>query len=130
MFEELKILKEKYGITVCDEYAAFITNTNMFDYTGKIINVQNVDYEINHFLKKSDSSSADLRTWYLLLEPEQKDYLTIAFCIYDEEIAIKVKGDELGKVVLILRSHDDDQEDATKIYDIAENFSDFLKMIQ
>ena len=130
MFEELKTLKEKYGITVCDEYAIFIQNTDMFDYTGKVIKVQNIDYEINHFLKKSDSSSEDLRTWYLLLEPEQKDYLTIAFCIYDEEIAIKVKGDELGKVVLILRPHDDDTDDAIKIYEIAESFSDFLKMIQ
>ena len=128
MLEKIRALKEKYGINICNEYSDFILKTEMFDYTGNTIRVQDTDYEINHFLKASDCSSEDLFTWYLLLEPPYKEYLTIAFCIYDEEIAIKVKGDELGKVVLIVKS--DDDESTRKVYDVSPTFSEFLKMIK
>lgn len=128
LFQNLKKLNEKYGISVSDEYNDFILRTNMFDYTGKIIKVQNNEYEINHFLTESDCSSEDLFTWYLLSEPEYKDYLTIAFCIYDEEIAIKVRGADQGKIVLIIRDTIDENR-ISKIIDVSKKFSDFLKMI-
>lgn len=128
LFQNLKKLNEKYGITVCDEYNDFIMHTDMFDYAGKIIRVQNDEYEINHFLKESACSSEDLFTWYLLLEPEFKDYLTIAFCINDEEIAIKVRGADKGKIVLIMRVATEEDR-ALKIIDIAVDFPEFFKMI-
>ena len=129
LFENLKKLKEKYGIVVCNEYNDFIQQTNEFDYAGKIIKVKNKEYEINHFLKNSNSSSEDLFTWYSLSLPEDKDYLTIAFCVDDEEIAIKVRGENIGKIVLINRDRNGENR-ICKTTDISKNFSDFLKMIK
>ena len=123
-------LREKYAINIPDEYNDFILNTGMDDYYGKKIVLEDGEHTICHFLKESNEPSTDLYNWYLLLDPEYKDYLTIAFCIYDEEIAIKVKGDHLGKVVLIVKSDYEEDESARTVYDISKNFSGFLKIIK
>ncbi len=99
----------------------------MFDYCNKKINVLNQEYEIGHFLKTGESSE-DLYDWYLLRDPKYKDYLTIAFCIYDEEIAIKVKGEDKGKIVLLI-GEDETEEVTYNIIDVADNFAEFLDMI-
>ena len=127
LFEGVRKIQDKYGIEIPKEYNKFILRTEMFDYSGKTFKVNNQEYEIGHFLKIGDSSD-DLFNWYLLRVPEYKDYLTIAFCIYDEQIAIKVKGENRGKVVLMME--EDETEDISyKIIDVADNFLDFLKMI-
>ena len=136
LFEGVKKIQDKYGIEIPKEYNDFILKTEEFDYSGKKIVHDNREYEIGHFLKTGEGS-ADLFEWYLLRDPQYKDYLTIAFCIYEEEIAIKVKGEDKGKVVLMIINDDehiDDFEEETeeisyKIIELADNFTEFLKLI-
>jgi len=136
MFECIKKIEDKYKIEIPKAYKNFILKTEMHDYYGKKFNIDNQDYQIGHFLKKGESST-DLFEWYLLRDPEYKDYLTIAFCIYDEEIAIKVRGENKGKVVLMIINDDEhieEFEDETeevsyKIIDIADNFTEFKNKI-
>ena len=127
LFEGIKKIQEKYGVEIPKEYNDFILKTDMFDYYNKKINIQNQEYEIGHFLKTGDSST-DLYEWYLLRDPKYKDYLTIAFCIYDEEIAIKVKGEDKGKIVLLI-GEDETEEVEYNIIEIANNFTEFLNII-
>lgn len=127
LFEGIKKIQEKYGVEIPKEYNDFILKTDMFDYYNKKINIQNQEYEIGHFLKTGDSST-DLYEWYLLRDPMYKDYLTIAFCIYDEEIAIKVKGEDKGKIVLLI-GEDETEEVEYNIIEIANNFTEFLNII-
>ena len=129
LFNVVKKVQKKYDIKLPKESKKFISKTKMFDYSGTTFNVKNKEYEINHFLKKGKSSSQDLFSWHSLRVPKYKDYLTIAFCIYDEEIAIKVKGENAGKVVLMLPNNDA-EEVTYKIVGIADNFAKFLDMIK
>lgn len=142
MFKNVEKLKLKYNIEIPKKYDDFILKTDSMEYSGKKFKVKissdnnffkniydkEVEFEINHFLKESEYSSADLFDWHLLKESEWKDYLTIAFCIYDEEIAIKVRGNDKGKIVLITPEHFDD-DCPREIIEIADNFTDFLNMI-
>ena len=70
----------------------------------------------------------DLYTWYLFLESERRDYLTIAFCSYDEEVAIKVRGEDKGKIVLINRDLEGDPAEFETV-DISNSFSEFLEIL-
>ena len=128
LFEGIEKLQKKYDIEIPNEYNNFILRTEMHDYYGKKIKLNNQEYEIGHFLKTGDSSSEDLYDWYLLRVPEYKDYLTIAFCIYEEEIAIKVRGENKGKVVLMI-GEDETEEISYDIIDLADNFTEFKNMI-
>ena len=136
LFEGIEKLQKKYSIEIPKEYNDFILKTEMHDYYGKKIKFNNKEYEIGHFLKTGESSTA-LFEWYLLRDPKYKDYLTVAFCIYDEEIAIKVSGENKGKVVLMIINDDEhieEFEDETeevsyKIIDIADNFTEFKNKI-
>ena len=136
LFEGVEKLHKKYSIEIPKEYNDFILKTEMDDYYGKKIKLNDKEYEIGHFLKTGESST-DLFEWYLLRDPKYKDYLTIAFCIYDEEIAIKVRGENKGKVVLMIINDDEhieEFEDETeevsyKIIDIADNFAEFKNKI-
>ena len=136
MFECIKKIEDKYKIEIPKEYKDFILKTEMHDYYGKKFNIDNQEYEIGHFLKTGESST-DLFEWYMLRDPEYKDYLTIAFCVYDEEIAIKVRGENKGKVVLMIINDDEHIEEfeeeteevSYKIIDIADNFKKFKDKI-
>ena len=128
LFEKIKKLKDKYEIEIPSEYNDFILNHEMYDYYGKFLKVNGYEYEIGHFLKEGESSSEDLFDWYLLTDPKYKDYLTIAFCVYDEQIAIKVRGADKGKVVLLIEE-DETEEVTFQIIDVASNFSEFISKI-
>ena len=130
IFNNIIELRKKCKICIPDEYNEFILKTGTDDYYGKKIILKDGEHTICHFLKESNEAALDLYKWYLLSELNFQDYLTIAFCEYDEEIAIKVKGDELGKVVLIVYSDYDENESGRTVYDISKNFSDFLKIIK
>jgi hypothetical protein len=80
MFECIKKIEDKYKIEIPKEYKDFILKTEMHDYYGKKFNIDNQEYEIGHFLKTGESST-DLFEWYMLRDPEYKDYLTIAFLL-------------------------------------------------
>jgi len=135
MLFELEKLQKGFNIEVPNEYKDFIL-TEKDDYGGKKLKLNNQEYEIGHFLKTEDSTVGLFR-WHCLRDLKYRDYLTIAFCEHDEELAIKIKGENKGKVVLMIINDDEHfeefenetEEDSYKIIDVADNFTEFKNMI-
>ena len=100
--KSIEKLKSVYGISLPNEYIEFLTKIDMFEYPWVNVNVNGVEFELNHFLGyDEDSSSRDLCDWYAFANDERIEYLTIAMGFGNEELAIKVKGSNLGEIVLI-----------------------------
>ena len=59
LFEGIEKLQKKYDIEIPNEYNDFILRTEMPDYYGKKIKLNNQEYEIGHFLKMGDVSQGE-----------------------------------------------------------------------
>ena len=107
VIEQLKILKERYSMKIPKEYEEFIESTEPFDYSDSILKANDIEIELNHFLKEDEGNpSRDLLSWYSYSEAERVDYLTIAMGYGNEEIAIKVKGNDVGGIYYKYQTED------------------------
>ena len=122
VIEQLKILKERYSMKIPKEYEEFIESTEPFDYSDSILKANDIEIELNHFLKEDEGNpSRDLLSWYSYSEAERVDYLTIAMGYGNEEIAIKVKGNDVGGIYYI------DQTEDVIIKKLYNNFNELKK---
>ena len=125
--KNIESLEKKYNLIIPKEYIEFVKKIDMFEFSWKIVKVENTEFELNHFLGyNKDVSSQDLYDWYLLAESVREDYLTVAMGFGNEEIAIKVKGNNLGEIVLIEQNEDDE----IIIKKICNNFNQFEKILK
>ena len=123
--ENLSKLKNRLGMIIPKDYEKFIQETNIFDYADVIIKVDNIEIEINHFLKVDNTNpSLDLRGWYFFAEPERIDYLTIVMGYGNEEIAIKTLGKDVGGIYFINQA-----EEEVVIKKLYDNFNDFKEVL-
>lgn len=120
-------LKNEFGLTIPKEYEDFVLSIEMFDYSWSILSIDGIEFELNHFLGVSGEASQDLYLWYMFADDSRLDYLTIAMGFGNEEIAIKVKGKDLGRVVLI----DKINEENIRIRLMYNTFSEFkIKLME
>jgi len=124
--KSIEKLKSVYGINLSNEYIKFLTKIDMFEYSWVNINVNGIEFELNHFLGHDEEPSRDLYKWYAFANEERKEYLTIAMGFGHEEIAIKVKGDNLGEIVLI----SPDNNEKVKIQKLCDDFKSFLEILK
>lgn len=125
IIERLNYLKSHYQISLPDEYEQFVKELQFFDYSDSVIKANGLEIELNHFLLVDEEfPSRDVQRWYFYAEEERKDYLTIAMGYGNEEIAIKVKGDDIGGIYYI------DQTEEVIIKKLFDNFNDFKKQLK
>lgn len=124
--KSIEKLKSVYGINLSNDYISFLNKIDMFEYSWVNVDVNGVEFELNHFLGCDEESSRDLYKWFAFADEERKEYLTIAMGFGNEEIAIKVKGDNLGEIVLI--SPDNNRK--VKVQKICDDFKSFLNILQ
>ena len=125
--KNIELLEKKYNLIIPKEYIEFAKKIDMFEFSWKIVKVENTEFELNHFLGYNKNvSSQDLYDWYLLAESVREDYLTVAMGFGNEEIAIKVKGNNLGEIVLI----EQDENNEIIIKKICNNFIQFEKILK
>jgi hypothetical protein len=123
--QELRYLKDHYSINIPDEYEKFINETEFFDYTDTLLKSNELEIELNHFLKvDKDNPSRDLLSWYSFAKSSRADYLTIAMGYGNEEIAIKVIGKDTGGIYYI------DQIEDVIIKKLFNSFSDFKAQLK
>ena len=119
--EEMEALKKDFGLSIPNEYQSFIEKTDMFDYSDAVLNVCGEEIDMGIFLKvDEDEISRDLLHWYALSRDGREEYLTIATGLMGGEIALKVKGDDLGKVYFMDKNE--------KGYSISKLFDTFKQM--
>ena len=122
--KNLEYLINKYDMKIPCEYIDFIKNSEFFDYNNCKISVFDVDLVLNHFLKVDEQNpSRDVCAWYFFGDEEREEFLTIALGCGDEEIAIKVKGENLGGIYLIRK------EENLTIKKLFDNFVDFKNIL-
>ena len=124
--KSIEKLKSVYGINLSDDYIEFLNKIDMFEFSWLNININGVEFELNHFLGYDEESSRDLYKWYAFADDERIEYLTIAMGFGSEEVAIKVKGDNLGEIVLISL----DINEKVKIQKLCDDFASLLKILQ
>lgn len=125
--KNVEVLEKKYNFIIPKEYIDFVKKIDMFEFSWKIVKTENFEFELNHFLGyNKDVSSQDLYDWYLFADSVREDYLTIAMGFGNEEIAIKVKGNNLGEVVLI----EQNENNEIIIEKICNNFNQFEKILK
>lgn len=119
-------LRKKFKLNIPETYVNFIKEIDMFQFSWDIVKVDDKEIELNHFLGYDpEISSRDLYKWYLVSSVEREEYLTFAMGFGNEEIAIKVKGNNLGTIVLIAPN----QDDVIVIQKMCNDFNEFKKLL-
>ena len=123
---DIEKLKKDFKLTFPEEFIDFLKSIDMFQFSWNIVKIGNKEIELNHFLgHDSEISSRDLYTWYLVSSVEREEYLTFAMGFGNEEIAIKVKGSNLGTIVLISPNKDN----KIVIQKLCNNFNEFKNFL-
>ena len=63
--------------------------------------------------------------WYVFNKEQLTDYLIFAFGGFNDEFAIKVKGEDIGKIY-----HIESNEDEKEIEYICESFNRFVEILK
>lgn len=124
ILKELNYLKTHYKMTLPEEYEKFVKDIQPNQYAGSTIKANGIEMELGYFLLVDEENIAeDIHGWYGLADEEREDYLTIAMNIWQEEIAIKVRGEDIGGIYYI------NLESGDGIVKLFDSFADFKKQL-
>ena len=126
ILEEIGELRNDYGLIIPNEFAEFISNVEKFEYAGVEFQINNLQLEFNSFIKCENAELYNsLLMWYVFNKERLSEYLIFAFGGFNDEFAIKTKGEEIGKIY-----HIETNEDEKEIEYICESFNRFIEILK
>ena len=126
ILEEIVELRNDYGLIIPIEFAEFISNVEKFEYAGVEFQIGQMELEFNSFIVCSDDELySSLLMWYVFNKEQLADYLIFAFGGFNDEFAIKAKGEDIGKIY-----HIETNEDEQEIEYICESFNRFIEILK
>lgn len=123
---EIEKLRKDYGLMISDEFAKFMSEIEEFAYAGVEFQIGQMELEFNSFIVCSDDELySSLLMWYVFNKERLSEYLIFAFGGFNDEFAIKAKGEDIGKIY-----HIETNEDEKEIEYICESFNRFIEILK